>query len=177
MEHEPNANGIQRRQCSLCPTYGKGGTVPRPTRCNEHVDPEWCVVGSHNVPAIAFPISSTDIVDTSHHECHDTEAIHCSLAGHPCAVFCAPMCLTFAYCPSLGQRLGASRQRLSKRLGASRQRHAVDVPVPLPGFSQEPSQSFGAPGTCQMSLCDHQITLATSPWHLALATHASAPRT
>jgi hypothetical protein len=123
MEHEPNANGVQRRQCSPCPTYGKGGTVPRSTRCNEHVDPVWCVVGSHNFPAIAFPISSTDIVHTSHHDCHDTEAIHCSLAGHPCAVFCALMCLTFAYCPSLSQRLGASRQRLGKRLGASRQIH------------------------------------------------------
>jgi hypothetical protein len=54
--------------------------------------------------------------------------------------------------------------------------YAADVPVPLPVLSQEPSQSFGAPGTCQMSLRDHQITLATSPLHSALATHASAPR-
>ena len=102
MEPVPTANGIRHRQSSPYPTYGKGGTVPRPTRCNEHVDPVWCVVGNHNFPAIAFPISSTDIVDTSHHECRDTEAIRCSLAGHPCAVFCASMCLTFAFCPSFG---------------------------------------------------------------------------
>ena len=158
MEHEPNANGIQRKPSNPCPTYGKVCTVPRPTRCNEPVDPVWCVVGNHNFPSIAFPICSTDIADTSHHECRDTEAIHCSLAGHPCAVFCAPMCLTFASCLSVGAR--------RHRLGTSQR--------PLPGLSQEPSQSFGAPGTCQMSLCDHQITLATSPWQLALA-HPQVP--